>query len=138
MDPAARAFKPEIVARYTLNNTRKSEHGTGLGDLILLIDGGVLPYWEPQDTDITRNIEIVGKDPGMHPELLVPPFVKEEIEKLKSLQANVDAVMNPALDKVVLGQMSLPEYDKVVQDAIRAGAQELERIYNEAEARVKK
>lgn len=137
-DSACRQIRPEVVAKYPLSNQRKSEHGVGLGDLILLIDGGLLPYWEPQDTDILKNIEVVGRDPGMHPELLVPPLVKEEIDKLKAIQANVDAVMNPALDKVVLGQMSLAEYDKVVQDAIKAGAQELERIYNAAEARVKK
>ncbi len=137
-DAACRDIKPEVVAKYSLSNQRKSELGVGLGDLIVLIDGGVLPYWEPQDTDIRNNIAVVGKDAGMHPELLVPPFVKDEIDKLRAIQANVDAVMNPALDKVVLGQMSLTEYDKVVQDAIKAGAQDLERIYNEAEARVKK
>lgn len=136
-DPKCRDFKPEVLAKYKDSGQRKSDHGVGLGDIIVLIDGAVLPYWEPQDSDILKNIEVVGNDPAMHPELLVPPFTKDEIQKLKDPQAAVDAIMNPALDKVVLGQMSLSEYDKAVQDAIKAGAQDLEKIYNEAEARMK-
>jgi hypothetical protein len=49
----------------------------------------------------------------------------------------VDTIMNPALEKVVLGQMSLTEFDQAVQDAIKAGAEELEAVYNEAEARMR-
>lgn len=136
-DPKCRDFKPEVLTKYSESGQRKSDHGTGLGDIIVLIDGAVLPYWEPQDSDILKNIEVVGSDSGMHPELLVPPFTKDEIEKLKGPQAAVDAIMNPALDKVVLGQMTISEYDQAVQDAIKAGAPELEKIYNDAEARVK-
>ena len=70
-------------------------------------------------------------------EVLVRPFIKEEIEKIKEPRARVDAMMVPAMEKFVLGQMTLSEYDEVVQDAIKAGAQDMETIYNEAEARMK-
>ena len=48
----------------------------------------------------------------------------------------MSTIMNPALDKVVLGTMSMAEFDQAA-DAIKAGAQILEDVYNEAEARMR-
>jgi putative aldouronate transport system substrate-binding protein len=136
-DPKCRVLKPEIVTQYADGGARKSDHGVGLGDLSVLVDGTLLNYWDPPEGDYQQWIDLSSTDPGLHTELIVPPFTKEELERIKDPQANVDTIMNPALDKVVLGQMSLTEFDQAVQDAIKAGAEELEVIYNEAEARMR-
>ena len=54
---------------------------------------------------------------------------------MKKIQTAVNAIMDPAIDKVVIGQATMADWDKAVQDAIKAGAPDLEKIYNEAEAR---
>ena len=96
-------------------------------------------YWTvpgKEQEELDERYEISTNDPGLHMEVLVPPFTKEEIEAVKEPKARVDAIMVPAMEKVVLGQMTLSEYDKAVQDAIKVGAEDMETIYNEAEARM--
>ena len=65
---------------------------------------------------------------------MVPSFTKDESENVKKIQTAVNAIMDPAIDKVVIGQATMADWDKAVQDAIKAGAPDLEKIYNEAEA----
>ncbi len=74
-------------------------------------------------------------DPALHPEVFAPVFTAAERDKLKKIQTDVNAVIDPAIDKVVLGQATMADWDKAVQDAIKAGAQDWEKIFNDAEAR---
>jgi len=76
-------------------------------------------------------------DTGLHKPVLLPALTTEELERLKEPMTNVATIINPALDKVVLGQITLSDYDKAVEEAIKAGALEMEKIYNDAEARMK-
>ena len=52
----------------------------------------------------------------------MPSFTAEESEDLKKIQTDVNAIMDPAIDKVVIGQATMADWDKAVQDAIKAGA----------------
>ena len=112
----------------------QSESGTGQLDFTVIFDQAPTYLWNPPgETDAWY--ELVEKDPALKPRGIQPPFTAQETERLKKVQTDVDAICNPAFDKVILGQMSLGDYDKVVADAKKAGAEEIEKIYNEAEAR---
>jgi len=139
MPNAYRELLPAIVEKYK-NEPQPgynfmSETGTGLLDLTVLACSGIGRVWEvPGQREAW--IATAEADPGLHREVLMPPFDAAEIEQLKKLQTDVNNIMDPALEKVVLGQMTLADYDKEVAAAIKAGAQDIERIYNEAEARL--
>jgi len=135
-DPKCREMAPDQVEKVRTGWDRKSALGTGLGNLCLLVDGAVLLYQDPPDKLFDEIAALTASDPGLHEELIVPPFTKEESQELRDIQAKLDTIVNPALDKVVIGSMSLAEYDQVVEDLISAGAPRMEEIYNEAEARM--
>jgi ABC-type glycerol-3-phosphate transport system substrate-binding protein len=114
----------------------QSDSGTGQLDFTVIFDQTISFLWSPPgETDAWFQITI--NDKALKPRGVQPPFTAAETERLKKLQTDVDALCNPAFDKVILGQMSLGDYDKVVADAKKAGAEEIEKIYNEAEARAK-
>ncbi len=137
--PGSRALTPEVIAQYAEKadpfRSYQSEIGAGQLDFSLLWDDNVIYTWDaPGESDawyvMSKN------DPSLHPELLAPAFTKEETDRLKQIQTDVNAILDPLIDKVVIGQATMDEYDAAVQTAIKAGAQEMEDIYNEAEARM--
>jgi hypothetical protein len=135
-----RELLPEIVEQH--KDTPQpvydfmSKTGTGLLDLTVLAHAQMGRFWTVGG-EIEEWVKTAENDPGLHREVLAPPFEKSEVEQLKTLQADANNILDPALEKVVLGQMTLDEYDKEVEAAIKAGAQDIEKIYNEAEARLK-
>jgi ABC-type glycerol-3-phosphate transport system substrate-binding protein len=136
--PGSRVLKPEIVEKYKTKadpfRSYQSDTGTGQLDFGFLWDDAVIYTWDaPGEADAWYAMS--SSDKGLHPEIMAPSFTKEETDKLKKIQTDVNAILDPAIDKVVIGQATLADYDKAVQDAIKAGAQDLEKIYNEAEAR---
>lgn len=139
MDDKLRELVPEVYEKYKQKadpfRSFQSDTGTGLLDFTVIWDQAITYLWDPPG-EADSWYQMTEADPGLHPEVIVPPFTAEESERLKNITAEVNAILDPAFDKVVLGQMSLTDYDKAVQQAIQAGALDLERIYNEAEARV--
>ena len=136
--PGSRALKPEIVEKYKTKSdpfrSYQSDTGTGQLDFGVLWDDDVIYTWDaPGEADAWYAMS--SSDKGLHPEVMLPSFTAEESEKLKKIQTDVNAIMDPAIDKVVIGQATMADWDKAVQDCIKAGAQDLEKIYNEAEAR---
>jgi ABC-type glycerol-3-phosphate transport system substrate-binding protein len=136
--PGTRALLPAVVEKYGAKadpfRSYQSDTGTGQLDFGLLWDDAVIYTWDkPGEADAWYAMS--SSDKGLHPEVMVPSFTKAETEKLKKIQTDVNAILDPAIDKVVIGQATLADYDKAVADAIKAGAQDLEKIYNEAEAR---
>ena len=132
------ALKPEIVEKYKTKadpfRSYQSDTGTGQLDFGFLWDDAVIYTWDaPGEADAWYAMS--SSDKGLHPEVMVPSFTKEESDNLKKIQTAVNAIMDPAIDKVVIGQATMADWDKAVQDAIKAGAPDLEKIYNEAEAR---
>jgi ABC-type glycerol-3-phosphate transport system substrate-binding protein len=140
MDPSARQLLPDVKQRYATKTPPfaafYSDIGGGLGDLGVLSDFAGTTAWDkPGEQD--RWYEMTAADPGLHTEVLEPPLEASEIDRVKKYATAVGAIINPAIDKVVLGQLSLGDYEKAVQDALKAGAGDWEKIYQEAEARVK-
>jgi len=139
MYPEMHELVPAVREKYgkTEDPFRKFQSEVGLGQLDwpMYHDQAIHYLWdEPGEMDAWYRT--TATDPGLHEEVLLPPFKKEEAERIKEIRADVDAIADPALDKVVLGLMSLSEYDNAVQEMIQAGAEDLEKIYNEAEARL--
>ena len=140
MDPTKKEIVPEVHKRFGEMTdpfrSYQSETGTGLLDFNVLTDSTMEYPWDPPgETD--EWYELTGSDPGLHSPFLEPAFTAEERERIKGVTTNVDAILDPAYDKVIIGQMSLDEYDQAIKQAIGAGAEELETIYNAAEARLK-
>lgn len=138
MDKKQRALKPDVVAKYKTKadpfRSYQSDTGTGQLDFGLLWDDAVIYTWDaPGESDAWYAMS--SSDKGLHPEVLVPAFTKDEAAKVKKIQTDVSAILDPLLDKVVLGQASLSDFDNGVAQAIKAGAQDWEKIYNDAEAR---
>jgi len=140
MPPDRNHLLPDVFAKYKAKTdpfrAYQSDTGTGLLDFSIIMDQSITFLWDqPGEADAWYDMS--SKDKALIPRWYFPPFTPQESERVKNIQPNLDTIVEPAFDKVILGQMSLSDYDKVVQDAIKAGAQELEKIYNEAEARLK-
>jgi len=139
MDKSQRELLPEVYEEFAEKpdfRAYQSATGTGQLDFCLLADKAVTYSWDPPG-EVDLWYEQNASDPGLHVEVLPPPPTAEELERIKDIQTNVDSILDPAYDKVIIGQMSLDEYDQAVKQAIEAGAEELETIYNAAEARLK-
>lgn len=76
------------------------------------------------------------QDEGMFERTVAPIFTEEEIEKLKELTTKVDTILTNEIDKFIMGERPLDEFDQIAEKAIEAGALEIERIYNDALARM--
>ena len=140
LDPSKKEIVPEVHKRFGEMTdpfrSYQSETGTGLLDFNVLTDSTMEYPWDPPgETD--EWYALTASDPGLHGNFLTPPFVAEERERIKEVTTNVGSILDPAYDKVIIGQMSLDEYDQAVKQAKEAGAEELEEIYNAAEARLK-
>ncbi|MDD9269573.1 extracellular solute-binding protein [Paenibacillus sp. GCM10023248] len=62
----------------------------------------------------------------------VPPFTKEESEKLKKLTVKVDTLVDQEMDKFIIGVRPLSDYDKFMKSMADNGVAEIEKIYNDA------
>jgi putative aldouronate transport system substrate-binding protein len=138
MSKTQRALKPEIVAEYGAKadpfRSYQSATGTGQLDFALLWDDAVIYTWDvPGEADAWYAMS--SSDPGLHPEVMLPSFNADESERLKQTFTDVGAILDPLIDKVITGQASMADWDKGVADAKKAGAEDLEKIHNEAEAR---
>ena len=65
---------------------------------------------------------------------VVAPFDAAEREEVTNITAELDTLVHAAIDKVILGDMSLAEWDELVQ-RIMPDALRLEEIHNAAEQR---
>lgn len=138
MDKTQRALKPEIVEKYKGKadpfRSYQSDTGTGQLDFGLLWDDAVIYTWDvPGETDAWYAMS--SSDKGLRPEIMLPSFNADESAKLKTIFTAVNAILDPLIDKVITGQSTLADWDKGVADAKKAGAEDLEKIHNEAEAR---
>jgi putative aldouronate transport system substrate-binding protein len=130
---------PEVWKYYAEKTdpfrTYQSDQGVGLLDFVVLTDSGMEYPWDPPgETD--EWYELTGSDVGLHAPFLAPPFTDDEANTIKEMQTNVENILTPAFDKVIIGRMTEAEYRSAVDQAIKAGALKIEEIYNAAEARL--
>lgn len=65
-----------------------------------------------------------------------PPFTEEEAERLKDLETQIGSVFNQEIDKFIMGTRDMSDYDKFMDELRSQGVEELEKIFNDAEARL--
>ena len=130
---------PEVLDTYRgasdPQRAMRAAIGTGLLQFALLVDQKPIYYYDP--AEVSDWYAQVNSDPNMHLPVLPPAFNEAERERLKRLITDVDNILDPALDRFIVGTLSMDEFDNVMQQAIAAGAEEIEEIYNVAEARLR-
>jgi len=140
---AGKELKKDIWDTYAKKTdpfrSYQSDTGTGLLDFDMLTDSTVEYLWDPPgETDEWYALTAKDHADGViHMPALAPAFTKEENDRLKKLYTDINAIVDPAIEKTIMGQMSMSDYLKEVDKARKAGAEEVEKIYNEAEARSK-
>lgn len=83
-----------------------------------------------------KNLKAL-KDGHAYRQSFDPPFNKEEREKLKQLRTQLDAFMTQNMDKFIMADGALNDWDNFVKQCKEKGAGDIEKIYNDALARVK-
>ena len=76
-------------------------------------------------------------DPNMRELVLDPPFTEEETQRIREIISVLQNLFLPEYDKYITGITPMSEYDKLIEKARAAGAEELENIYNAANDRLK-
>ena len=109
----SRKLKAEIVEKYKTKSdpfrTFQGETGVGQLDFALLWDDTVIYTWDaPGETDSWYTMSAADK--GLHPEIMVPSFTADESAKLKQIMTDVNTIIDPAIDKVVLGQATMADW----------------------------
>lgn len=130
--------KPDVLEEYKGSadpqRAMRSNIGSGLLQFTIFIDQKPIYYFDPPMVDDWyKQLE---DDDGMLEFVREPPFTADEREKLKKLKTDVDNILIPALDSFIIGNIPLDDFEKISEQAIKAGALEIEKIYNDAEARI--
>lgn len=63
-----------------------------------------------------------------------PPFTKAQLDRANEIKMALDTYLNQEFDKYILGREPIANWDRVIAEAVRLGARELEEIYNTANA----
>ena len=130
---------PEVLDTYRgasdPQRAMRAALGTGLLQFALIVDQKPIYYYDP--LEVSDWYAQINSDPNMILPVLPPPFNEAERERLKRLITDVDNILNPALDGFIVGTLPLDDFDSVMQQAIKASAEEIEEIYNAAEERTR-
>ncbi|MFC4600505.1 extracellular solute-binding protein [Cohnella hongkongensis] len=111
-----------------------SEIGAGLLALAVHVDEG--PFTQLSDPNLVRWGEELVNDPGArYAPALVPAFTSEETKLIKGITSKT-APLEEDVVKFVMGIKPLTEFDQWAEQLTKAGAEQLENIYNEALKRV--
>ncbi len=65
-----------------------------------------------------------------------PPFAGEEGERRVDIEASLNNILDPTLEALIIGNKDFSEWDNLVKALKKAGAEDLERMYNESQARM--
>jgi len=131
---------PEIRERYKDASDPQRQFaadvGKGMLDVVAFRDCADTYVWQEKGSPYEAWYELLKADCMLPREYvyLEPDFTEEESDRISELKTDIDAVLDPAYDKVIIGEMTLGEYDAEVAK-IMDKARELEDIYNEAMAR---
>ncbi|WP_186445616.1 extracellular solute-binding protein [Paenibacillus cremeus] len=116
----------------------QSEYGTGYLGLALASDDHVnLPWMTKEAIEWNTKAE-KGLNAGENVQFVNdPPFTKDEREKLKQIRTQLDAYLTQNMDKFIITEGALNDWDNFVKQLKTKGADDLVKIYNDALARVK-
>ncbi|MDF2958615.1 MAG: transporter substrate-binding protein [Paenibacillus sp.] len=95
----------------------------------------LLGSWSPLHEEYWK---IIADDKAYHDPYMDPPLTKEESSRVKELLVSMNTMLEQEYDKFIMGVKKIDEYDAIIKKARESGANEIEKIYNTALARVKK
>ncbi|MDF2659924.1 MAG: extracellular solute-binding protein family 1 [Paenibacillus sp.] len=127
-----------VVAKYKTAGdpvrAMLSDIGAGLLAMAVNIDEG--PMKQVTHPDLLRWSEELLADPGAYiVPALTPGFTSVESEKLKQITTKISPLEQDVV-KFIMGAKPLADYDKWAESLKSAGVPEMEKIYNDALARV--
>ncbi|WP_240415304.1 extracellular solute-binding protein [Paenibacillus periandrae] len=117
----------------------QSSIGTGYLGLALLADDRPQAVVSPPELlKWDKTVKEAQARGELFAQPLDPQFTKEEREKLKQLRSQVDTLMAQNVDKFIMNEGAFNEFDGFIKQLTDKGALEIEKIYNDANARVGK
>ncbi len=137
-------INPDLLAKHSSSDdviaSIQAEIGAGSNNFTPYIDESWFKQTaDPEMVEMGAEIDEWTKEgKTMHVrnslELL---YTEEDVEKLKTLEANVITLFNQEIDKFITGQRPLSEWDGFADELAAAGATEIEEIYNRAYDKMK-
>jgi putative aldouronate transport system substrate-binding protein len=119
-------------------NAIQSSVGTGiLAFAVYVHDGPLAQLSQPDILAHGSRVDAMTDKGLVHYQLSDPPFTKDEADALKKLEPALDLVFSKGIDRFITGERPMGEWESFRQELIKAGAPEIERIYNAALARTK-
>jgi putative aldouronate transport system substrate-binding protein len=133
-------MKDSIIEKYKtaadLVRTMQSDVGAGYLAISPMVDEG--PNIQMLDPLAVEWIDKLKKDPGAYVwPGVTPSLTKEENSKLKELTSKISPIEQDIV-KFIMGAKPLSEFEAFSSQLEKAGTAEMEKIYNDALARVAK
>lgn len=134
-------INPEFMAKFKDKQEQAwsmlSYLGAGFQGFSLYSDQTVFDIVDPQMAAWAEFIKKESEQGLVQQIPIDPPFNPEELEKLKQLRTSVGTIVSQNLDKFIMGDRPIGNYDVFVKELTDAGAKEIENIYNAAYDRLK-
>ncbi|MFD0675612.1 MULTISPECIES: extracellular solute-binding protein [unclassified Paenibacillus] len=129
-------YKDDKTPGYTIS----SLFGLGYLGFAVLEDTRLgQPFQTPQSREWDDRTVKMEKDGESIRFVSDPPFTKDEREKLKQLRSQLDSYLTRNMDKFIMVDGALnKDWDGFVAELKKLGSDQLEKIYNDALARVVK
>lgn len=112
--------------------------GVGLLDFTPYVDDhpGVecrVYSYSPEDKAERDEINnMIESDPGMREPVYEPSLSEADTERYNELKSTVENIVSQEWDKYIMGVEPIDNYRNVIDQARAAGAEEMEKIYNDA------
>jgi putative aldouronate transport system substrate-binding protein len=126
-------YKPEIAAAQ-LSGLVTTEREYGIGKLYGM--AGIV-IGDMDETTNKQLRETVEKSEPFSVEVPYLTYRMAQLDRVKSLEATIVPLVDTEGNKFIMGVRPLSEYDKFLEELKKAGAVELEQIYNDAYDRYK-
>lgn len=130
---------PDVLAKVKATSDAKAayqlNYGLSYAAFTVLIDERYQK--EILDPDMMKWYQGFKTDKGMTEFTVDPPFTKVENERIKNLAPKVENIYKADLDKFIMGLKPMSEFDDWATAMDDAGAAAIEKIYNEANKRLK-
>ena len=76
--------------------------------------------------------QMIANDPGMREPVYEPSLSEEATTRYNELKTTVENIVSQEWDKYIMGLEPVENYQAVIDQARAAGAEEMEKIYNDA------
>ena len=137
-------LKEEVMAKYAANGSTaaydlQSALGIGLLDISPRYDTGAenqmelyMMGSEEAVAEYKAKLANIVNDTNLRAPVTSPALTLEQAERYNELLVAVENIIWQEVDKYITGQEPIENWDKVMEKARKAGAEEMEKIYNDA------